>query len=278
MTDHIQGRATEDWRQKVPRSGISRRPDQARSKPGPGVFRAPPTHTFMSTMMQAAARQTRHVAAASSVGIRCKSSLSMKKKILWHTGDRTVPSDQPAAWSTGEVKHPGKLDCPLGNIDKYPKKMPDGGLQYFGFQYYPRNPEEKDPPYEPTPLHLVTRVRCLKKKPWWDKQIMESLGLNGKRSDIAIVKNNPENNAKLWRVKHLVKVTPIRLPTDKLDNVDPRCCFLKEDGEFIINPAVQVEDERLEADPKLEALNWDKDFIDRHTRKNWEYPWQLKLC
>ncbi|MPC48166.1 hypothetical protein E2C01_041934 [Portunus trituberculatus] len=47
------------------------------------------------------------------------------------------------------------------------------------------------------------------------------------RSDIAILKNTPEVNAMLWKVKHLVKVTPIRLSVNQLIDVDPHCCFLK---------------------------------------------------
>lgn len=54
--------------------------------------------------------------------------------------------------------------------------------------------------------------------------------------------------------------------------------ILQEDGEFVINPTVRVEDDCLEMDPKLESRRWDRDFVERHTRKNWEYPWQLKLC
>lgn len=38
---------------------------------------------------------------------------------------------------------------------------------------------EVDPPYEPAPLHLVTRIRSIRQKPWWDKEIMKELGLGG---------------------------------------------------------------------------------------------------
>lgn len=230
-------------------------------------------------MFCVAVRQTQCLTAARAVGVRHYPGNTRKyKKVRWETGERIVPSDQPAAWSTGEVKHPQRLDCPLGNKDQYPKRMPDGGLQYFGFQYYPRVPGEEDNACEPTPLHLVTRVKCLKGKPWWDKEIMQKIGLNKKRSDISIVKNTPEMNAMLWKVKHLVKVTPIRVSLDQLEDVDPRCCFLKEDGEFSITPTVKVDDACLKEDDKLVARKWDKDFVDRHTRKNWDYPWQIKLC
>lgn len=44
---------------------------------------------------------------------------------------------------------------------------------------------------------------------------------------MAIVKNNPENNAMLWKVKHMIKVTPIHLPPDLPDDIDPKHCFVK---------------------------------------------------
>ncbi|XP_042886856.1 39S ribosomal protein L30, mitochondrial-like [Penaeus japonicus] len=186
--------------------------------------------------------------------------------------------DHSISWSTGEVQHPAPPDCPVGNRGEYPQQLPDGSLQYFGFQYYPRHPGQVDPPYDPAPLHLVTRVRCLKKKPWWDKMIMKQLGLDKKRSDVAVVKNNPENNAMLWKVKHLVKITPIRVPENLPEDMDPACCFLKETGEFIYSPHIKVDEKALQVDEKLVATKWNQDFVDRETRKNWEHPWQIKLC
>ena len=46
-------------------------------------------------------------------------------------------------------------------------------------QLLSRHPEEKDPPYVPSKVLMVQRVRCLKKKPYWDKNIMKTLGLDG---------------------------------------------------------------------------------------------------
>ena len=80
---------------------------------------------------------------------------------------------------------------------------------------------------------MVQRIRCLKKKPYWDKNIMTELGLNNtvslfnrksfnclinvddflkKKSTIAIVANTPPVNALLWKVKHLIKITPVTFP------------------------------------------------------------------
>ena len=88
-------------------------------------------------------------------------------------------------------------------------------------------------PYEPSKVLMVQRIRCLKKKPYWDKNIMTELGLNNtvslfnrksfnclinvddflkKKSTIAIVANTPPVNALLWKVKHLIKITPVTFP------------------------------------------------------------------
>lgn len=41
-----------------------------------------------------------------------------------------------------------------------------------------RFPGEVDPPYEPSKLFAVKRVRTLKKRPYWERQIVEGeLGL-----------------------------------------------------------------------------------------------------
>lgn len=187
-------------------------------------------------------------------------------------------SSSKPTWSTGEVTHPAPLDCPDGNKGQYPQKLPDGGVQYFGFKYYPRFHDEVDPPYDPAPLHLVTKIKSLSGRPYWEKDIMRTIGLYERSSGVAVMKNNPENNSMLWKVKHLVKITPLRIPKDLPDDVDPRSCFLKENGEFIYSPHLHVSEAALKEDENIAKTKWPKKFIDDHTRKNWEYPWQIKLC
>lgn len=189
---------------------------------------------------------------------------------------RSCSSD--VTWSTGEKTHPSPPDCPMGNKGEYPQKLPDGGIQYFGFQYYPRHPDEVDPPYEPAPLHLVTRVRSLQGKPWWEKDVMKKIGLDGKRSQYAVLKNNPENNAHLWKVKHLIQIVPIQLPKDLPEDADPNHCFLKETGEFVYTPHITVNQEDFKEGKEIARTKWPRRFTEKYTRKNWEYPWQLKLC
>ena len=52
------------------------------------------------------------------------------------------------------------------------------------------------------------------------------------RRTVAIVKNTPTENAQLYKVKHLVEITPITFPNGIPS--DPKDGFLKENGEFIV--------------------------------------------
>jgi large subunit ribosomal protein L30 len=46
------------------------------------------------------------------------------------------------------------------------------------------------------------------------------------KSDIAIVKNIPEVNEILWKIKHLVKITPIQCPNGMPDEGDYEGTYL----------------------------------------------------
>lgn len=73
----------------------------------------------------------------------------------------------------------------------------DGGLKFHGFTYYPRLllsshvqmkllrnffaicrfPGQQDPPYEPSKVLMVERIRTLKHRPYWEKDVLAKLGL-----------------------------------------------------------------------------------------------------
>ncbi|XP_049794796.1 39S ribosomal protein L30, mitochondrial [Schistocerca nitens] len=150
-----------------------------------------------------------------------------------------------------------------------------GGIKYHGFTYYPRFPDFKDPPYEPSKLFMVQRVKALKGRPYWEKNMMKEIGLAGKRSDIVIMKNIPENNARLWQVKHLVKITPITCPNGLPSDGDYSGTYLKENGEFIVTPKLKVPQEQETA---LEVFQSKKDRLDgetlrKHLRLKWLNAW-----
>lgn len=149
----------------------------------------------------------------------------------------------------------------------------EGGIKYPGFTYYPRYPDFKDPPYEPTKLFQVQRIKPIKGTPYWERNILKQYNLMGKSSDIAIVKNIPEDNARLWRIKHLIKITPITFP-----NGFPKDCrgtYLKENGELIVAQKTDGSLTQLQAteafqkDPK----KLDGDTLRRQSRKKWLSGW-----
>jgi large subunit ribosomal protein L30 len=56
------------------------------------------------------------------------------------------------------------------------------GIKYHGFTYYPRFPGQQDPPYQPTKLLMVKRVKPVKGNPYWDKKLLRHFRLDGKVS------------------------------------------------------------------------------------------------
>ncbi|XP_067662876.1 uncharacterized protein [Haliotis asinina] len=88
-------------------------------------------------------------------------------------------------------------------------------------------------------LHLVQRVKPLKGRPYWERDTIKTLKLNGKIGCSYIHKNTPSVNRMLESVNHLIKITPISFPhgipesPDDLEN-----CWLKDNGELVIRKTV----------------------------------------
>lgn len=145
------------------------------------------------------------------------------------------------------------------------------GLRYENVTYFPRCPDHLDPPFEPSKLLLVTRVKPFAGNPWWEKEVLETLGFRNEKhvNDPMIVKNTPEICAMLWKVKHLVKIVPIKLP-DRLPTTDDlNGTYLHENGTFYVvpkvDPAREEAVERFVNDPK--KLN--RDIIQEKLRQKW---------
>ena len=67
-------------------------------------------------------------------------------------------------------------------------------------------------------LHAVTLIRSRIGRPWWEKRTLKSLKLE-KLNQTIVHKNTPSVNGRLKMVKSLVKVTPIELDEEKLEDV-----------------------------------------------------------
>lgn len=94
-------------------------------------------------------------------------------------------------------------------------------------------------------------------------------------ANVAVVKNIPENNARLWKIKHLIKVTPINFPNGEPTNDDLHHTYLKENGDCIVIKNIDSLNKRLEA---AEHFEKDKSILDgeslrRDSRLKWDNNW-----
>lgn len=99
--------------------------------------------------------------------------------------------------------------------------------------------------------------------------------LNPQTPNVAIVKNIPENNARLWKIKHLVKVTPIQFPHGEPTSADINHTFLKENGDCIVIKNIDELSKRLEATEKFQSDNkqLDSDTLKKDSRLKWLNHW-----
>ncbi|KAK6173201.1 hypothetical protein SNE40_016697 [Patella caerulea] len=95
--------------------------------------------------------------------------------------------------------------------------------------------EEKEKKQEPAMLHMVWRVKKLAGRPYWEKDVMKILKLDGKMFQVQIHKNTPEVNDMLKFVKHLIEIKPITFPYGlPTDETDYEHCLLQDNGEFVV--------------------------------------------
>ncbi|XP_014251457.1 39S ribosomal protein L30, mitochondrial [Cimex lectularius] len=150
-----------------------------------------------------------------------------------------------------------------------------GGIEYDGFKYFPRFPDQKDEPYEPTKLLMVQRIKPFRGIPYYHKKILVELKLNGKVSDIAIVKNIPEVAETLYKIKHLIKIQPIRTPNGLPDEENLSAGYLKENGEFLVSKTLRADSERLQLtlDFQTDPARLDAETLVKDSRNKWLNPW-----
>ncbi|EEB12825.1 mitochondrial 50S ribosomal protein L30, putative [Pediculus humanus corporis] len=118
------------------------------------------------------------------------------------------------------------------------------GIPYYGFTYYPRDKNFQDPPYNPSKLFLIRRIKSIKGASKREKRVLRELNIDGSKflkNHISVVKNIPQVNTLLWEVKHLVEIKPIywkgELPEDCLGTI------LRSTGELVISPKLAVSEE-----------------------------------
>lgn len=90
-------------------------------------------------------------------------------------------------------------------------------------------------------------------------------------NSIAIVKNEPYMNSKLWIVKHLIKITPITLPEELPDENNLSAGYLKENGEFVVSKKLAPDSKRIEETNNyiFSPLKLDGETLRKKLRLNW---------
>ncbi|XP_068602901.1 large ribosomal subunit protein uL30m [Brachionichthys hirsutus] len=98
-------------------------------------------------------------------------------------------------------------------------------------------------PDQPHKLHIVTRVKSVMRRPYWEKDMVKRLGLQ-KANTPVIHKNTPTVNSQLKCVKHLIRIQPLRTPYGLPDEQDMGDTYINTKGELIVRRLLKP------ADPK----------------------------
>ena len=96
------------------------------------------------------------------------------------------------------------------------------------------------------------------------------------RSDIAIIPNTPQYSALLFKVKHLIRITPITLPQGIPDASDLSGARLQENGQLVFVPQLKKDAEQAELQQIQEtpSNHMDGETLRKHLRLNWIKPWK----
>ncbi|XP_052520889.1 39S ribosomal protein L30, mitochondrial isoform X1 [Tympanuchus pallidicinctus] len=102
-------------------------------------------------------------------------------------------------------------------------------------------------PEQPHKVHIVTRIKSVIGRPYWEKKIIHDLGLD-KAHQPRLHKNIPSVNSRLKVVKHLIRIQPLKLPYGLPTEEEMADTFLTSKGELIIKQRLKpVEQEEIKS-------------------------------
>ncbi|XP_063972813.1 large ribosomal subunit protein uL30m [Diachasmimorpha longicaudata] len=162
-----------------------------------------------------------------------------------------------------------------------PKVWKEEKKVFAKVNYYPRHPDHADPPITPSKLLVVQRVKPYGGNPYWQKAILDSLKLNekysrterSKKSELIVVKNTPEICAMLWKVKHLIRVEPLRQPAKLPEDDDVYATWLLENGDLVLTPRIDPAREQATLDHINNPKRLDRETLSYELRMRWLNPW-----
>ncbi|XP_072382140.1 uncharacterized protein mRpL30 [Diabrotica undecimpunctata] len=147
------------------------------------------------------------------------------------------------------------------------------GLHYHGFKYYPKKAVRTDFTTNPPKLFRVELKKPFRGAPYWEKHIVKEFQLDKKVNSYTIVKNIPENNQRLWKIKYMINITPITFPNGFPNITD--VTYLQENGELNIIKNNAVHKDQLGASENFRNNRYrlDGDTLRRHSRRKWLSGW-----
>ena len=90
--------------------------------------------------------------------------------------------------------------------------------------------------------------------------------------DAVLVKNIPENAARLWKIKHLIQILPVTFPHGYPEDGDFSSGYLdKYTGEFFVHKNVAGDERRIQATEEFisDPLRLDADTLIKKLRDRW---------
>nr|XP_057937104.1 39S ribosomal protein L30, mitochondrial [Doryrhamphus excisus] len=96
-------------------------------------------------------------------------------------------------------------------------------------------------PNQPHKLHLVTRVKSVVRRPYWEKDMVKRFGLE--KANVPVIhKNTPAVNSQLKFIKHLIRIEPLRTPYGLPAEQDMADSYINSKGELIVRRLLQSVD------------------------------------
>eukprot|EP00088_Acartia_fossae_P037051 TRINITY_DN38242_c0_g1_i1.p1 TRINITY_DN38242_c0_g1~~TRINITY_DN38242_c0_g1_i1.p1 ORF type:complete len:305 (+),score=78.37 TRINITY_DN38242_c0_g1_i1:28-942(+) len=145
-------------------------------------------------------------------------------------------------------------------------------------RYYPHGGEEI-PDITPAKVIMVKRVKALYGEPWYNKNYCEQLGLgkNEKLSKLSFLPNIPSVSVILFKIKHLIEITPVTFPNGMPEDFDPDThgYKLKLNGEFVVHPSLRADTDNLVSQADWMKLNYDD--VTKEGRRHMKAPFKSIL-
>ena len=150
------------------------------------------------------------------------------------------------------------------------KAWVNDAVAYNKIKFYPRRKETHvDPPITPSKVFMVHRVKPFKGNPYWEKDVLTKLGFSEREHEPVFVKNTPEVCSQLWRVKHLVKILPLKVPENLSSIDDSTEVFFHENGTCQITGKIDPARRQATEAPKESMKRLDRSTISEKLRLQW---------